>query len=268
MRWVWNTSCTRCVLPGERGLDIAAGVGRAREHVAVEAPHRVLGVVDCGDRVDDRAERLVGDLDQLRRGPGRLLVLGDDQREHVAEVGRAPALRDEDRPVLVDEADPQLAGDVGGGEHPHDARGGLGAAVVSMPHDVGAGVRRPGAPRRAASRRGGCRRRSPCRRGRARRPRSACRWCRCRRARPGSSTRPWPGARPRRGSSRSRCSGRGGRRGGGPRSRGRGRCPSCRAGWRPARGCRGCRTRTGARRWRRRRRPARPVARWTCPRAW
>ena len=42
MRWVWNTSCTTCALAAERGVDVAARVHRARQHVAVETPHRVL----------------------------------------------------------------------------------------------------------------------------------------------------------------------------------------------------------------------------------
>ena len=57
----------------------------------------------------------------------------------VAEVGRAAADRDHDRPVLVDDADPQLAGDVGGGEHGLHAGVGEGAAGVDG-EDVGPGV--------------------------------------------------------------------------------------------------------------------------------
>ena len=107
---------------GERGVDVAAGVLAHAQHVVVRAPHRDLGIVDGGDGIGDRPEHVVLDVDQLGRRPGLLLRLGDDDRQHVAGVGGAPALGDEDRPVLVDDADPQLAGDVGGGEHGDDAR--------------------------------------------------------------------------------------------------------------------------------------------------
>ena len=56
-----------------------------------------------------------------RRARAVVAVVGDDEREHVAEVRGAPALGDEDRPVLVDQADAQRAGHVGRGEHAHDA---------------------------------------------------------------------------------------------------------------------------------------------------
>ena len=107
----------------ERRIDVAPRVRRARQHVALEAPDRVVASgLHRGDWVDDRRKRSVLDVDELRRGPRRLAVLGDDHREHVAEIGRAPTLRDEDRPVLVDQTDAQRSRHVGGGEHPHDAR--------------------------------------------------------------------------------------------------------------------------------------------------
>ena len=56
---------------GERGVDVAALVRRARQHVAVELPHRVLVVVERGDRIGDRAQHAVLDLDQLRRRGAR-----------------------------------------------------------------------------------------------------------------------------------------------------------------------------------------------------
>ncbi len=39
---------------GERGVDVAALVGGARQHVAVELPHGVVGVGERGDGVGDR----------------------------------------------------------------------------------------------------------------------------------------------------------------------------------------------------------------------
>ena len=115
---------------GERRLDIASRIGRTRQHVAVEAPHRVLGIVDRGDRIGDRPQDVVLDVHHRRRASGRLPVGRDDDREHVAEVRRGSAFGDEDRPVGVDDADPQLAGNVGRGEHRlHPGFGGRGGRV-------------------------------------------------------------------------------------------------------------------------------------------
>ena len=72
MRWVWNTSCTTCALAAERGIDVAARVRRPREHVAVEAPHRVVAPgCDRGDR--DRRSAEAADTRRRRavRRPAR-----------------------------------------------------------------------------------------------------------------------------------------------------------------------------------------------------
>ena len=110
MRWVWNTSCDDVCAGRERGVDVAPLVRGHRQHVAVGAPHRDLGVVEGRDRVGERPQHVVVDVDELGRRPRLLAGLGHDDREHVAGVGRAAALGDEHRPVLVDEPDPQLAG--------------------------------------------------------------------------------------------------------------------------------------------------------------
>ena len=58
-----------------------------RQHVAVGAPHRDRrAVVERGDRVGDGRQHVVGDVDELGRGPGLLAGLGDDDGEHVAGV--------------------------------------------------------------------------------------------------------------------------------------------------------------------------------------
>ena len=124
----------------QRGVDVAAGVGAHRQDVAVGAPHgdrRVGG--DRRQRVGDRRQDVVLDVDQLGGRPRLLARLGDDDGEHVAGERRAPADGDHHRPVLVDDPDAQLAGDVGGGEHGDDAVGGGGAGGVDG-DDVGAGV--------------------------------------------------------------------------------------------------------------------------------
>ena len=72
--------------------------------------------------VGERAERPVGDIDELGRLTRGLARVGDDDGEDVAEIGGAAALGDEHGPVGVDDPDPQLTGDVGGGEHGLHAR--------------------------------------------------------------------------------------------------------------------------------------------------
>ena len=66
-------------------------------------------------------------------------IVGNDDGEHVAEIRRAPADGDHHRPVLVDEAHPQHAGDVGGGEHGSHTRHGFGGTGVNGQH-VGTGM--------------------------------------------------------------------------------------------------------------------------------
>ena len=201
----------------QRGVDIAARVGRARQHVAFETPHRVVRAGRDGlTRIDDRRQRPIVDFDELCRGPGGLAVLRNDDREDVTQVGRAPAFGDEDRPVLVDQPDAELTRYVGGGEDAHDT-GHRGRGRHVDADDVGAGVRRRDETRRGACREGRGRRHMACRRARARGPRSEVRSCRRHRTRVVRRLHPSRAARSHRGSSRSPCSGRGARRGGAPR---------------------------------------------------
>ncbi len=124
----------------QRRVHVPTLVGGERQDVAVQLPHRVLGLGrHRRDRVGDRTLHVVAHVHQRGRPPGGLHVGGDDDGEHVAEVGRAAADRDHHWPVGVDDPDPQVAGDVGGGEHGLDPglrqRGGR----VDR-EDVGAGV--------------------------------------------------------------------------------------------------------------------------------
>ena len=96
--------------------------------------------VERGEGVGERGERPVVDRRPARRRARAVApVGGDDERQHVAGVGRAPAHRDEHGPVAVDEPDAQLAGHVGSGEHALDARDRGGRGGVDGEH-VGAGV--------------------------------------------------------------------------------------------------------------------------------
>ena len=126
---------------GQRILHVAApGVRRHRQDVAVQSPHRVLGAVGHGrGRVGYRGQRLVDHVDQLRRPAGRLAAVGHHQGHDVAQVGRAATLGDEHRPVLVDQPDAQVAGNVGSGEHSRHTGHGLSPAGIDGNH-VGPGV--------------------------------------------------------------------------------------------------------------------------------
>ena len=121
--------------------------GRAR---CCRCPTPPARIVDRGNRrIGDRRQHVVVDLDQRRRRPGVLARVGHHHRQDVAQIRRAAADRDHDRPVLVDDPDPQVARDVGRGECGHHAGGGQRGADVDGP-DVGPGVGRSGAARRAA----------------------------------------------------------------------------------------------------------------------
>ena len=159
----------------ERRVHVAARVRRAREHVAVELPHGVFGIVERGDRIGDRPQHDVFDFDQ-RRGRARAVSRSP------ATTNASTSPRYDVRPPsgmntgqsLWIRPDPQLPGHVGRGEHAHDARHRPRPPRVDA-HHVGAGVIRERGPRRATSRRVGGRRRTTCRRARDRIPGSGCR---------------------------------------------------------------------------------------------
>ena len=118
----------------QRRVDVATGVGAHRQHVAVGTPHGERGVRGDGrQRVGDRRQHVVLDVDQFRRGPRLLAGLGDDDRQHVAGERGATADWDHHRPVLVDDSDAQLARDVGGRVHGHHAIGGCRRGTCRWP---------------------------------------------------------------------------------------------------------------------------------------
>ncbi len=124
----------------QSGVDVTAGVGAHRQDVAVGAPHRERRVGgDRRQRIGDRRQDVVLHVDQLGRRPCLLAGLGDDDGEHVSGERGAPTDGDHHRPVLVDDPDAQLAGDVGGGEHGDDSVGSRGSSGVDG-DDVGTGV--------------------------------------------------------------------------------------------------------------------------------
>ena len=126
---------------GQAGIDIAADVLADAQHVAGGVPHRDRRVgLECGDRIGDRRVHLVGHVDDGGRGTCQLARLGDDDRQHVAGEAGAAADRNHDRPVLVDDADQQLARQVGRGEHRVHARHGQRSTGVDA-DDVGTRVR-------------------------------------------------------------------------------------------------------------------------------
>ena len=124
---------------GERGIHVAAPVSPAGEHVAVELPDSVLGIVDRRHRVGQRAQRPVGDLDELGCLPGSLPRVGDDKCKDITQIGRSSALGYEHRPVGVDDPDPQVTRDVGSREHSLDAGHGARRSRIDLEH-VGPGV--------------------------------------------------------------------------------------------------------------------------------
>ena len=109
MRWVWNTSCTTCALAASAASTSPRAYAE-RESTLPSSSHTASsGSSSAATAIGDRPQRPVLDFDQLGRGARGVAVAGDDEREHVAEVRRAPAFGDEHRPVLVDQADAQLA---------------------------------------------------------------------------------------------------------------------------------------------------------------
>ena len=125
----------------QRGVDVSAFIVGERKAVAFEPPNGMLGLRfgDGPDRIGDRPQHVVVDVDQRRRSSGCLAVLGHHDRQHVTEIGRATAYRDHHGPVLVDDAHPQFAGHVGRGQHPYHPGNGEGSGRVD-PYNVGPGV--------------------------------------------------------------------------------------------------------------------------------
>ena len=98
------------------GVDVTSPNERRGEHIAVLG--EAGGVrLEGGKRARDGLQHLVLDLDELRRLAGGMAGLGGDAREHVADVRRRLADRDELAPVLRQRSQAALAGNVACGQH-------------------------------------------------------------------------------------------------------------------------------------------------------
>ena len=106
---------------GQGGLDVAARVARRREQVVVLGIDARRARLERLGGVEHRGQRLVLDLDQLRRLARDARGFGGDSGEHVADVARLLALGDEAGPVGVDQPDPAFARHVLGGRDGDDA---------------------------------------------------------------------------------------------------------------------------------------------------
>ena len=128
---------------GKTVVDVAARVLADAQHVGGGSPH--------SDRRSPPPSAAAGSVTGVStsyptsisvcRIAGLLARLGDDDRQQIAGVARATADRDHDRPVLVDDADAQFAGDVGSSEHRDHTRRGRRRRRVDR-RDLGACVRR------------------------------------------------------------------------------------------------------------------------------
>ena len=101
----------------QAAIDIATCVLADAEHVAGGVPHGDGGAwLQRGDGVGDGLVHLVADLDGRSRSTRQLARLGHHHGQDVARIAGASPDGDHDRPVLVDDADQQLAGQIGGRE--------------------------------------------------------------------------------------------------------------------------------------------------------
>ena len=131
--------------PLERRVDVAALDDRERDEVAALVhERRVVG--QRRERIGDRRQDVVLDIDErggLARG---LAALRGDRGQHVTDVAGRLALGDEQRPVVHDEPLVPLAGHVRGGQHGDDAGVGGSPRGVDPPND---GTRMVGEPQGA-----------------------------------------------------------------------------------------------------------------------
>jgi hypothetical protein len=133
-----NACSTRCV--SKTSLTTwAECVDGPGQHVALEAPDRVIFRRERRLGVGERDVDVVGDTNQVCGVPRGLLGLGDHDGQHVAQIAGAPSDRNEHRPVGVDQTDRELSGDVVAGEDRHDTIERLRIGRVDVEH-VGSGV--------------------------------------------------------------------------------------------------------------------------------
>ena len=125
----------------ERRVGVAAPDDGVREQVLVLRIDLRRAGRERVARVEHRREHLVLHVDERGGLARRAPVDGGHRREDVADAAHLFALGDEARPVVVDQAVPALAGDVGGRDDRDDAGMRPRARRVDAPHP-GARVRR------------------------------------------------------------------------------------------------------------------------------
>ncbi len=121
------------VLDRARREAVAHDVGRGRQGSRRVAPPDHGGVkqiarrmdgrgtgLERRERVGDRRQNLILDIDQGGRRAGLAARPGRHRGKHVADVAGGLAFGDEDGPVARDQPDAPLAGDVGRGHDRHD----------------------------------------------------------------------------------------------------------------------------------------------------
>ena len=106
--------------PREGIVDVATAVGARAQDVGFGLPHRSF----CRSQGDDRiGEWGMDDVLDVNVGNGRTCLIfgfGDDDGEDVTGIGRASPHGNHDWPVLVDDADHEIARYVVGGEDRND----------------------------------------------------------------------------------------------------------------------------------------------------
>ena len=106
----------------ERGIHVAALIRAGRQDVVLRTEHGDFRVGDRRHRIGDRSLHVVLNANEFRGLTRLQLGVGNDDGKHVAGIRRALPFTNEDRPVLIDDADVLSAGNVGRGVHRDDAR--------------------------------------------------------------------------------------------------------------------------------------------------
>ena len=119
---------------GQCALDVATGIGRHRQHVAVQLPDGVLVGDHSHLRIAVDRQRHVLQFHQGSGPAGRLPVIGHHHGQYVAQIRGATSLRNHHWPVGVDDSYPTSPGDVCRRQHPVDSVDRLGRRGVDPDH--------------------------------------------------------------------------------------------------------------------------------------
>ena len=115
---------------GQRGLGVPAVHNRVRQGVFVSRID-LWGCALCGcEGIEDGFQHFVVDLDQGGRGSRGVLILGRDRSQHIAHASHLFSFGNEDRPVVIEQANPAMTRDIPRGGHRHNARKSLGLRGV------------------------------------------------------------------------------------------------------------------------------------------